>query len=358
MSKTWYNMTPAKAEGGAAEIRLYDVISREWGQSAEQFAADLKALQGGTVHLRVNSPGGEVQEGWAIYNTIKADPREFVGFVDGAAYSMASVILTACDKVVQPSNAMQLIHRPWAAAIGNAEELRKKADWLDKMETHLLDAYQNRCSQKATRQQIKDMVDAETLIDGREAFAMGLVDECVEPIAAAACKIDLSGMKTDARVLALFAEAKPPEAPNAGNVPVQPEAPVVPPAPVLLDAAVVEARLDAERAAAYEDGFAARQEEINGLNTQLTALRADLTNSQATIDTLKSTVETEKRAREAAVKAHAALVGGVKLTPEADGDQDFEQLQKQYGHAEARRRFPGSYAAWMRQHAPGTKQGK
>jgi ATP-dependent Clp protease protease subunit len=74
MSKSWYNMTPAKAEGGAAEIRLYDVISREWGQSAAQFASDLKSLNGASVHLRVNSPGGDVQEGWAIHSTILADP--------------------------------------------------------------------------------------------------------------------------------------------------------------------------------------------------------------------------------------------------------------------------------------------
>jgi ATP-dependent protease ClpP protease subunit len=361
-------MVPAKAEDGAAEIRLYDVISREWGQSAEQFAKDLKDLRGSSVHLRVNSPGGDVQEGWAIYNTIKADPRDFHGHVDGAAYSMASVILTACDTVEQPSNAMQLVHKPWSVAIGNADAFRKQADWLDKMETHLLDAYQNRCGGKTSREDLKKMVDAETLIDGREALAMGLIDTCTDPMKAAACKIDLAGMKTDDRVKALFADAKPVEASNdAPPAPAPVVAPVTPAAPILLDAAVVESRIESERALARAEGraegIASRDAEVSGLTAeaktlrdQLATAKAEIDNSRANVAQLKATVDTEKKMREAAEKAHAALLGGAKYHPvDADEGADFEQLLKKYGYEEARQRFPAAYATFMKQKAPGTK---
>jgi hypothetical protein len=73
---------------------------------------------------------------------------------------------------------------------------------------------------------------------------------------------------------------------------------------------------------------------------------------------LTATVAAEKSARIAAEKAHTAMMGGLKFTPDDEGQQDFEELQKKYGHAEARKRYPGSYAAWMKQHAPGTKPGK
>ena len=86
-----------------------------------------------TINLHINSPGGSVFEGIAIYNMLKQNKAHINVYVDGLAASIASVIAMSGDAIFMPSNSMLMIHNPWTMAIGNASELRKQADDLDKI---------------------------------------------------------------------------------------------------------------------------------------------------------------------------------------------------------------------------------
>lgn len=182
MSKCWYEI---KAKGaGVAEVLIYEEIGM-WGVSAKQFARDLKDLgKISQIDLRINSPGGSVFDGNAIFNQIKQHPANVTVYIDGLAASMASVIAMAGDRIVMPENALMMIHNPWTVAIGDADELRKNADLLDKIKTTLVNAYGR---SMMTEDEIVEMMDAETWLTGEEAVEMGFADELEQEVALAAC---------------------------------------------------------------------------------------------------------------------------------------------------------------------------
>lgn len=182
MPKSWYDI---KAKGGgSAEVLIYEEIGG-WGISAKEFARDLKDLgELRQIDLRINSPGGSVFEGNAIFNMLKQHPAHVTAYIDGLAASMASVIAMSADHIVMPENALLMIHNPWTVAIGNAEELRKNADLLDKIKQTLLSAYGRSA---LTDDEISEMMDAETWLTGEEAVEMGLADELEQEVAMAAC---------------------------------------------------------------------------------------------------------------------------------------------------------------------------
>ena len=181
MPKNWYDIKALG--GGVAEIQLYDEIG-SFGITAKDFATDLKNLgEVREISLRVNSPGGSVFDGNAIYNMLKQHPAKVTAYVDGLAASMASVIVMAADHVVMPENALMMIHNPWSMSVGDAEALRKNADLLDKVKTTLLLAYGR---SMMTDQEISQMMDDETWLTGAEAVEMGFADELVAEVAMAA----------------------------------------------------------------------------------------------------------------------------------------------------------------------------
>ena len=181
MPKNWYDIKALG--GGVAEIQLYDEIG-SFGITAKDFATDLKNLgEVREISLRVNSPGGSVFDGNAIYNMLKQHPAKVTAYIDGLAASMASVIVMAADHVVMPENALMMIHNPWSMSMGDAEALRKDADLLDKVKTTLLLAYGR---SMMTDQEISQMMDDETWLTGAEALEMGFADEVVEEVAMAA----------------------------------------------------------------------------------------------------------------------------------------------------------------------------
>jgi len=180
--KSWYSMKAMG--GGAAEVLIYEEIGG-WGISAKEFSQDLKDL--GTVNeitLRINSPGGSVFDGNAIFNQLKQHKARVTAHIDGLAASMASVIAMAADHIVMPENALMMIHNPWTVSIGNAEELRKDADLLDTIKRTLLTAYGRSAM---TDEEIGSMMDAETWLTGADAVEMGFADELEEEVAMAAC---------------------------------------------------------------------------------------------------------------------------------------------------------------------------
>ena len=96
--------------------------------------------------------------------------------VDGLAASIASVIAMAGDVIRMPSNSMMMIHNPWSFAIGNANELRKQADDLDRIAESSVVTYLAKAGDKLTEEKVKQIMDEETWLSAREAFDYGLCD--------------------------------------------------------------------------------------------------------------------------------------------------------------------------------------
>ena len=111
---------------------IYDEIGG-WGVTASDFIAELKQIKGKDFDLHINSPGGSVMEGNAIYNALVMHSGQITGHVDGLAASMASLIVMACDIISMPANAFLMIHNPWVQVAGDAKELEKRAELLSKI---------------------------------------------------------------------------------------------------------------------------------------------------------------------------------------------------------------------------------
>jgi ATP-dependent protease ClpP protease subunit len=163
---------------GAAEVEIYAPIGETWlgdGITAKKFRDDLKAMGDvKDITVRINSPGGEVFDGFAIFNALKEHPATVTVYIDGLAASIASVIAMAGDEIVMGEGAMFMVHSPWMLAMGDAEDMRKVADMLDKVSVGLVDAYESRTGQP--RETVESWMQGETWFTRDEAIAAGLAD--------------------------------------------------------------------------------------------------------------------------------------------------------------------------------------
>lgn len=182
-NQSWYSIK-AKAND-TAEISIYDEIGF-WGVSAASFAQDLKDCGNNIkqINLHIHSPGGDVFDGIAIYNLLKNHPANVTVYIDGLAASMASVIAMAGNEVIMPENAMMMIHKPWGIQGGDAEDMRKYADLLDKVENTLIPAYANKTGK--TPEELAEMLSAETWLTAKECVEQGFADKLAEPLVAMA----------------------------------------------------------------------------------------------------------------------------------------------------------------------------
>ncbi|HCK7397576.1 TPA: Clp protease ClpP, partial [Pseudomonas aeruginosa] len=247
--ESWYSI---KAAGrGVAEVLLYDEIG-VWGITALQFARDLKAMGDLTkINLHIHSPGGDVFEGTAIYNLLRNHPASVDVYIDGLAASMASVIAMAGDTIYMPENAMMMVHKPWGIQGGDADDMRRYAELLDKVEDTLVMAYANKTGKSAD--DIKALLKEETWMNGREAVAAGFADQLTEPLRAAAHlsskRMQEFAHMPEALKTLLAPRAQTPAAP--ANTPAPTPAPAAPAAPAA--AAPTEADIRA-RILAEESG--------------------------------------------------------------------------------------------------------
>lgn len=162
-----------------AEILIYDRIGKdEWtgeGATAKKFAADLKALGPvRRINVRIDSGGGNVHDGVNIYNALVRHPARVEVDIDGAALSAASIIAMAGDEIRIAANASMMIHNPMTIAMGDAGEMRKAAEVLDKMKAGLVTTYAARTKHPA--EHIAALMDAETWMIGEEAVTAGFAD--------------------------------------------------------------------------------------------------------------------------------------------------------------------------------------
>jgi len=172
------------------ELTLYGEISNEtwWGDEVtpKQFKEELDALGDIEVlNVCVNSPGGDVFAGQAIYSMLRRHKAKVHIYIDGLAASIASLIAMAGDKVMMPKNAMMMIHSPWTLAVGNAQEFRKIADDMDKIRDSMVVAYEDRSA--LTKDEILEMLDAETWLSADDCLECGFADEIEEKKQVAAC---------------------------------------------------------------------------------------------------------------------------------------------------------------------------
>lgn len=181
--KSWFSMLKNEGERKAV-ISIYDEIGG-WGVTANMFRDALKSLgEIGDIELRINSPGGSVIDGFAIFNMLREHPARVVAKIDGWAASMASIIAMAADEIHMPSNTWMMIHNPWTGTMGDKEELRKMADILEKMEGHAVQAYQ--LHSKLSDKEIADLMNAETWMDGKEAVEKGFAEVLLDELEIAA----------------------------------------------------------------------------------------------------------------------------------------------------------------------------
>ena len=152
-----------------------DIVDSWWGawddmdQYPESIKNFLDEAKGKDINIYINSGGGSVFAGMAIYNMLKRHQGYKTVYVDGLAGSIASVIALAGDKVIIPSNAYMMIHKPWSGLYGNSTELREMADTLDKIEEGILNVYNENLAENADIEVVKAMVNAETWLTGDEA---------------------------------------------------------------------------------------------------------------------------------------------------------------------------------------------
>jgi len=201
------------AASGDLEIELYDVIGF-WGTTAKDFSARLKAAKGKNVTLRINSPGGSITDGTAIYNLLKQHNGTVTAHIDGMAASMAGVIAMAASHIIMPENSLIMIHNPSVVGEGESEDLRKMADLLDKMKENLISAYEAKSGQ--TRKTIGEWMDEESWFTAQECLDLGLCDEMIGMQEAAACA-RYSEYFNSSKRFAAIARKIPPVIPNGGQ---------------------------------------------------------------------------------------------------------------------------------------------
>ncbi|MBD1373721.1 Clp protease ClpP [Hazenella sp. IB182357] len=176
MKKFWECKSSTESSG---ELYIYgEIVSYKWDDTdttAKSFKADLDGLGDITeLNIYINSPGGSVFQGIAIYNIIKRHKAKVNIHIDGLAASIASVIAMAGDTVHMPENAMMMIHNPWTVAMGNASDLRKIADDLDKTRETLIQSYLSKSGDKLDLGKLEPLLDAETWLTAQECYDYGL----------------------------------------------------------------------------------------------------------------------------------------------------------------------------------------
>ena len=176
----WYDFQN-KAE--VVEISIYDEIG-DYGTSAKQFIEDLKSVGSKDITIRMNSVGGSVFVGLAIYNVLRSHQGYVKVKIEGLSASIASIIALAGDDIEMAENGFFMIHNPFGKSMGGADDMRKTADLLDKIKQELINIYANKT--QLSEETISSMMDEETWLTSQEAKEMGFIDGITEPIKIAA----------------------------------------------------------------------------------------------------------------------------------------------------------------------------
>lgn len=223
-NKNFWQLAPDE-ETGAANLYIYSEVESDGvdfytGQekisdtSARHFKEELDKLGNvSQINVYINSKGGDVGEGIGIYSQLKRHKAHKTAYIDGYACSIASVIPMACDEVVISPPATMMIHPAWSIAMGNAAELRKCADDLDKITESTKQAYLLKSGGKISEAKLTELMNAETWLTAQECIKYGFADRILgedEP-------------KPDNEEPDDNQEDEPPENPDGENEPEEPD---------------------------------------------------------------------------------------------------------------------------------------
>jgi len=163
---------------GDTTISLFDVIGEDgWsggGVTANCISAALRSIGSKDITVRINSPGGDMFEGIAIYNLLRAHPARVTVEVLGWAASAASVIAMAGDEIRMGLGSFMMVHNAWGVVIGNCHDMRDAATLFDRFDAAIADIYQARTSMK--RADIEQLMDAETFMSAAQTVEYGFAD--------------------------------------------------------------------------------------------------------------------------------------------------------------------------------------
>jgi ATP-dependent Clp endopeptidase proteolytic subunit ClpP len=168
------------SEDGTATLRLYDPIDswgEYWGVSAKEFAQTLDELPDTVtrIELHVNSPGGDVFDGIAIMNALRAHAATVTVIVDGIAASAASFIAASADTLIMAPNSELMIHDAWGLVVGNAADMKQMAELLDHLSNNIASVYARKAG--GSTEDWRAAMQRESWFSAEEALAAGLADQ-------------------------------------------------------------------------------------------------------------------------------------------------------------------------------------
>lgn len=169
---------PAALENGDNVITMFDIVGEDFwsggGITAKKVAAQLRAIGDRPVEVQINSPGGDMFEGLAVYNVLREHSQSITVKVMGMAASAASIIAMAGDRIEVGSASFIMIHNCWVLAIGNRHDMAETAEWLAPFDQAMADVYAQRTG--ADAKQIAKWMDSETYMSGSVAIERGFAD--------------------------------------------------------------------------------------------------------------------------------------------------------------------------------------
>ncbi len=171
----WYSV--AALDASTTEVMIYDEIG-EWGVTAREFVADLRGITTPNITVRINSPGGSIFDGFAIYNALLSHPARVKSSIEGVAASAASFIAQAGDEIEAAEASTMMVHGGSGMCWGKAADMREMAELLDKLDGQMAAIYAQRTERPAAEWLAQMSVD--TWYTSAEALAAGLVDSIAQ----------------------------------------------------------------------------------------------------------------------------------------------------------------------------------
>lgn len=182
----WADMPHAAADGEDTSISMFDVIGEDWwtgnGVTAKRVSAALRSIGNQDVTVKINSPGGDMFEGIAIYNLLRAHKAKVTVEVMGWAASAASIIAMAGDEIRMGLGTFMMVHNAWGVVVGNQHDMRDAADMFGEFDGAIADIYEARTG--LNRKDIVKLMDAETFMGPTMAVEKGFADSVDESLGA------------------------------------------------------------------------------------------------------------------------------------------------------------------------------
>ena len=177
-NSNWFEIqNNAKSE--TADVYIYSEVGGN-DVNAKSFIDELKTIKDKNINVHINSLGGSVFDGLAIYNALKNHSKKVTTKVEGIAASIASVIAMAGDSIEMAENSLFMIHNPFAMSGGDANELRKTANILDKIRNEIASIYASKS--KHDSEHYINLMDVETWFNSDETMELGLINGITQPI--------------------------------------------------------------------------------------------------------------------------------------------------------------------------------